>query len=129
MSSKVQLFVGFTVSGIIHVGGDLMLDPNYAGYSIPFFIYQAMIITLEDFLIERLKQLGFRDGRPARAVGYIWTAGWWLYTAPCLWDWHLKRGIASHWVMRVSVVRPLLNNVANWTGVDVVKWIVKECQM
>ena len=104
-----------------------MLDPIWTGNSLPFFIYQATFITLEDFLIAKGRQLGFRDGKIIRIIGYAWTFGWLLYSPPWMYDWHLQAGMGRHRVVKFSVLTPALRFLAKATGVDVLRWIAEKC--
>lgn len=45
LSSHAQLYVGFMISALAHIPGDITLNPQWAGYSVPFFIHQAGPVT------------------------------------------------------------------------------------
>lgn len=45
-----------------------------------FFMSQAVMIFVEDHVIAGLRELGFRDRRAWRVVGYCWTVAWLLYS-------------------------------------------------
>ncbi|KAG8935600.1 hypothetical protein FRC02_007311, partial [Tulasnella sp. 418] len=81
-SSYTQLYVAFVMSGVIHSLGDrMMIGKSGMGSSMPFFLQQAVAITLEDFVI----WLGRRTfGTPywARWVGYIWVICWFRWSLP-----------------------------------------------
>lgn len=73
-SKYFQLFVGFGVSGFVHAAGSVLchasLDDNRA---MRVFLSQAVIIFIEDHLIELGRRCGFRDGLFWRLVGFVWT--------------------------------------------------------
>ena len=129
LSSHVQLFVGFALSGLPHVHGDLMLHPKWVGYSFPFFIYHAALITLEDFLISIGARLGIWESLFTRAIGYLWTYTWLIYATPWLNDWHLQAGMGSHRVFRFSMVMRLLEWIDTTYGVDVLSWVASQCAL
>ncbi|EKM52834.1 uncharacterized protein PHACADRAFT_176840 [Phanerochaete carnosa HHB-10118-sp] len=127
LSSQVQLFIGFALSGLAHVHGDLMLHPQWVGYSFPFFMYHAAFITLEDCMISTGRRLGIRESWWTRGVGHVWTYGWLIYALPWLNDWHLRAGMGTHRIFRFSIIRPLLEWVAASWGVDIISWIALKC--
>lgn len=127
-SFHVQLFIGFTLSGLAHVPGDAMVHPKWTGSSFWFFPVQAVAITAEDFVIARGRGLGIRDTRWTRLVGYLWTAGWLTYSVPWFIDWAVKAGLArDRLAFQPSVVRPALEALYRATGVDVAQWVMSQC--
>ncbi|KIP09829.1 hypothetical protein PHLGIDRAFT_22648 [Phlebiopsis gigantea 11061_1 CR5-6] len=115
LSSHVQLFVGFVVSGLAHVPGDIMVHPKYTGCSFWFFPSQAVAITLEDFVVARAKQLGIRDASWTRLVGYAWTFAWFAYTTPWFIDWAVKSGQAREKLLPFSIINPSREGVDHWS--------------
>jgi len=82
-SSYTQLYVTFFLSGLIHTGGDIAFSSHSAAspsfYSMPFFLSQAFIITLEEMLIWVGRRLGLRYSVWTRVLGYVWVTasfGW-----------------------------------------------------
>lgn len=74
-SKYVQLFVGFAVSGGIHAGAAMLCHASLQDDdAMRVFMYQALLIFVEDHMIEFGKKCGFRDSRFWRAVGFVWTA-------------------------------------------------------
>ena len=70
-SRYTQLYVGFAVSGLLHCGGDLLVDPSHKlfGASFPFFFSQAVAITFEDAVIALVRRSGVKVPQVlARAV-------------------------------------------------------------
>ena len=88
-SSRIQLLIGFLVSGLTHVCGDAAVGLQYIGYSLPFFIVQALAMMLEDEVIATAKKArpGIERARWVRAVGYAWTLGWVLFSWPLFTWW------------------------------------------
>ncbi|GJE93178.1 membrane bound O-acyl transferase family-domain-containing protein [Phanerochaete sordida] len=111
LSSHVQLFVGFTVSGLSHVPGDTMVDPKWTGSSFLFFPLQAMAITAEDFVIALGKRLGIRDTLWVRLAGYTWTLAWFTCSVPIFIDWAVQAGLARDRLTELSVVRPAVSSL------------------
>ncbi|PCH43447.1 hypothetical protein WOLCODRAFT_75865 [Wolfiporia cocos MD-104 SS10] len=81
-SSYTQLYIGFTVSGLVHCGGDLMVQPSAFGSSFSFYIAQAVAISLEDAVIALARSSGIcYSHRMSRFLGYIWVFTWlWIST-------------------------------------------------
>ena len=114
------------MTGFAHVFGDAMVEPRRTGLSFPFFIKQAFAITLEDAVIAAGKRLGIRESWVTRLVGYAWTISWFTYTASMWVDPMIELGICSHRVFPSSLVQPLLRNVAEKTGIDVLGWVAQQ---
>ncbi|TFY61676.1 hypothetical protein EVJ58_g4371 [Rhodofomes roseus] len=93
-SSYTQLYAGFAISGLIHCGGDLMVDPSLFGASFPFYILQAVAITFEDAIIGIVRRSGVKVPRLlAHLIGYTWAISWLCICAPWSVNWSLKSGI------------------------------------
>jgi hypothetical protein len=82
-SSYTQLYVAFILSGLIHTGGDMLLYSHTSAtsisrpfFSMPFFLLQAIIITLEDMFIGITKRLRVKSSAWTRVLGYVWVATW-----------------------------------------------------
>jgi len=85
-SSYTQLYVGFFLSGLLHAFGDFAVEKRVVYRSFNFFLLQAVVITLEDFVIYIAKRwlrpggielkLGTADeswaGTVLRVIGYCW---------------------------------------------------------
>ncbi|GJE93177.1 membrane bound O-acyl transferase family-domain-containing protein [Phanerochaete sordida] len=128
LSSHVQLFVGFTLSGLAHVPGDAMVHPKWTGSSFWFFPAQAAAIMLEDAVIARARERGLRDTRWERTVGYLWTVSWLTYSVPWFVDWAVAAGLARDRLpFQPHVVRPVLAALARATGLDVAQWVTAQC--
>jgi hypothetical protein len=48
----------------------------------PLFFSQAVVIALEDVLIQIARQLGVKDGAWMRALGFVWVALWFGWCVP-----------------------------------------------
>jgi hypothetical protein len=71
----MQLFVAFGISGIVHAGGSVLTLASFQDdEAIKVFLYQAVIILVEDHVVELGKKCGLRDTVFWRLVGYLWTA-------------------------------------------------------
>ncbi|KAH7908858.1 membrane bound O-acyl transferase family-domain-containing protein, partial [Hygrophoropsis aurantiaca] len=93
-SSYVQLYLVFILSGAVHVGGDAKLNARHTGFSWPFFVLQAMAITLEDAVIGLARHAGFTDATPlAHLVGYLWVCSWFYVSYPVWVDGQLAAGL------------------------------------
>ncbi|KAH9949040.1 membrane bound O-acyl transferase family-domain-containing protein [Amylocystis lapponica] len=80
-SSYTQLYIAFTLSGLLHMGGDATLGKGTYGESFWFFFVQALAITFEDAVIGAAKMAGVRFPVPVeRALGYVWTFAWGCYS-------------------------------------------------
>lgn len=118
LSARVQLVVAFTISGIAHLPGDMMVHPKWAGASFWFFPAQVAAITLEDFVIIHGKRLSARDAPWVRSVGYLWTAAWFTYSAPLFIDWAVQAGLARDRLLGPVIVRSLVDALAPALGCD-----------
>lgn len=57
-----------------------MLDVSFTGRTMPFFLMQAVAITLEDLLID-----AFGNTKPTivtKNIGYVWVAVWFYFSLP-----------------------------------------------
>ena len=99
-SSYTQLYVVFLLSGLIHCSGDSMIEKRMVYRSFRFFLLQAIIITLEDFILYMAKRslrrggielkLGKADesqrGAVVRVIGYCWVTIWACLSFPIFLD-------------------------------------------
>ncbi|KAH9915213.1 uncharacterized protein B0H18DRAFT_1042173 [Fomitopsis serialis] len=112
VSSYTQLYVGFAVSGFLHCGGDLMVDPSLFGASFPFYISQAVAITFEDAVIGIVRRTGVKFPQPlARVVGYAWAILWLCISAPWHINWTLKAGVVDTVRVPVSLIDLIAPNL------------------
>ncbi|KAH6618760.1 membrane bound O-acyl transferase family-domain-containing protein [Boeremia exigua] len=73
-SKYVQLFAGFGVSAVMHGVASMLCHASLNDdQAFEVFLFQAIIIFVEDHLIEFGKKCGFRDGMFWRLVGFGWT--------------------------------------------------------
>ncbi|PCH35705.1 hypothetical protein WOLCODRAFT_107726 [Wolfiporia cocos MD-104 SS10] len=92
-SSYMQLYVAFVVSGIMHCGGDLMVGRGIFGASFPFYLMQAIAITLEDAVIGIARRVGLTSSSGwTRFVGYIWSMVWFGISSQWLVNWSMRAG-------------------------------------
>lgn len=123
LSARVQLIFGFGISALAHLIGDLMVDPRYAGASVPFFLWQVVAITFEDFIIDVGRHYGVVESLWIHIIGWIWTAGWFLTMTTKFVEWTFPAGAGMHETMTFSAVRPLLDFGSQVTGVDIVQYL------
>ncbi|KAL5118952.1 hypothetical protein ACEQ8H_003081 [Pleosporales sp. CAS-2024a] len=73
-SKYLQLFIAFTVSGIVHACASMIVNRSYNGDgAFACFLAQATIIMIEDHVIEFAKSLGLKDSTFWRLFGFVWT--------------------------------------------------------
>jgi len=94
MSSYTQLYVGFIVSGLLHVIGDVTVSMKYFGLSFPFFLVQAIAITMEDAVIALAGRAGIdKTTYLTRTIGYAWVILWFSVSLAWYLDWQIAAGI------------------------------------
>jgi len=74
-SSYTQLYVGFSMTAAMHAFGSIMATHQDFGH-FRFFILQPFDITTKDIVIMIARKLGYRGGRLAKVVGYLWVVAW-----------------------------------------------------
>lgn len=84
-SRYTQLFIGFFASGMIHNLGDRMIGQTF-GRSSVFFLAQAVAIMFEDVVVAAGRRAGVQESAATRALGYMWTAAWFVVSVPLLMD-------------------------------------------
>ena len=57
LSSYTQLYVAFSLSGLLHFSGDFVYEKRIVSRSFKFFLLQAVAITFEDLVIYITKRL------------------------------------------------------------------------
>ncbi|KAI8934919.1 hypothetical protein NX059_008588 [Plenodomus lindquistii] len=73
-SKYVQLFVAFGISGVVHaLASMLTLGSFHDDAAMVVYILQAVIIMVEDHVIDFGKRMGLRDSLFWCVVGFIWT--------------------------------------------------------
>jgi hypothetical protein len=73
-SKYLQLFVGFGISAIVHGCSAMFVHRSFEDdAAFIFFLGQAVIIFIEDHLIDIGKKLGFKDSVFWRIIGFVWT--------------------------------------------------------
>ncbi|KAH0542156.1 hypothetical protein GP486_008662, partial [Trichoglossum hirsutum] len=74
-SRYTKLYTAFLLSATMHAFGGMIAAHRDVG-NFRFLILQPFAITAEDIVIAIARKLGFRGGRLARAVGYLWVVAW-----------------------------------------------------
>lgn len=101
-SAFIQLYIAFFLSGTLHSFGDYMVGREHLGRSLPFFIAQAVAITLEEPIIARSNVL---PAPAARTLGYLWVMVWLLVSAPLVIDPARKFGFLDEEMIPDSPIR------------------------
>lgn len=101
--------MAFFLSGMLHSVGDYMVGREHFGRSLPFFVAQAVAITLEEpmfnFLAGRSTVL---PASAARTLGYLWVMIWLLVSAPLLIDPARKFGFLNEEMVPDSPIRSVI---------------------
>jgi len=85
LSSSIQLYVAFFLSGLIHTSADYMMVGYFPWFSLRFFLLQAVAISFEDLVIRTVKPLCTETySRANRILGYLWVISWFYWAGP-LW--------------------------------------------
>jgi hypothetical protein len=125
LSSYTQLYVGFTVSGLAHMLGDAMVGMQYLGLSFPFFLAQAVAITVEDAVIGLARCAGIdTPWYLTRVVGYIWVFIWLSISVPWLLNWQITAGLGLSEAVPVSPVRQAVRILNETANVDIIPYLV-----
>ena len=73
-SRYAQLFAGFAVSSIIHAVAAMLCHASLEDdHATEVFMYQALLIFMEDHVIALGKRVGLRNSIGWRVVGFAWT--------------------------------------------------------
>jgi hypothetical protein len=63
--------------------GDIMIGKGYSGWSMQFYMAQAVAITVEDAVIALARRAGINKPTPmTRIIGYIWVFVWFSAMMP-----------------------------------------------
>lgn len=109
ISSYLQLYTAFIVSGLVHSAGDAMVGTDQFGASFMFFLVQAIAITGEDCVVGAARKAGWTTSSPAlRAAGYVWVWCWFVYSAPLTVSWQVVAGLGKSEVLPISPIRYVL---------------------
>jgi hypothetical protein len=63
------------MSAAMHAFGGIMAAHKDVG-NLRFLTLQPFAITAEDIVIATMKKLGYRGGRLAKVMGYLWVVAW-----------------------------------------------------
>ncbi|KAJ7588106.1 membrane bound O-acyl transferase family-domain-containing protein [Mycena floridula] len=107
LSSLVQLFTAFILSGIIHQMADSVMLQKFPwkGGSFKFFFVQTLAIIFEDTVRYLGKKLGIQ--RVNKIFGYVWVLCWFSWCMPIMQDPILRAGILGVGV-DTSLLSPFL---------------------
>ncbi|KAJ7590582.1 membrane bound O-acyl transferase family-domain-containing protein [Mycena floridula] len=95
LSSYVQLYTAFLLSGILHYFADYTVLRNY-GAALRFFLWQAVAITFEDGVIALGRRVGIQGRAPLwRFLGYAWVWTWFAICFPTWQDPLMSAGMMS----------------------------------
>ncbi|KDQ11714.1 hypothetical protein BOTBODRAFT_35147 [Botryobasidium botryosum FD-172 SS1] len=113
LSAFVQLLVAFSLSALMHCGGDYMavrrLDISW-----PFFTSQAFGIAAEDWVI-KLGGGMVSSAVVRRVIGYVWVLSWFRLSVP----W-----IVGSWVDMGLVATPKSSRISVLNGLWSGDWVV-----
>lgn len=72
-SKYLQLFIAFTISGLMHAGASMLVHRSFEDdAAMSFFLGQVLIIMVEDHVIDLGKSLGLRKSMFWRILGHVW---------------------------------------------------------
>ncbi|KAK7060432.1 hypothetical protein VNI00_001197 [Paramarasmius palmivorus] len=91
-SSYVQLYTAFILSGLVHSTGDAFVAWRFAGTSLPYFLSQALAITMEDMILALARRVGCKPSPWTYFVGYCWVFVWGAYSFSTYRDLSVKAG-------------------------------------
>ncbi|KZO97793.1 hypothetical protein CALVIDRAFT_562690 [Calocera viscosa TUFC12733] len=119
LTTYVELFIVFFISGIVHASGGFAFLGTFSGAleSLVFFVLQAVCITGEDFVIQLGKRAGLKDTTLTRCIGYAWVVAWLAFSNPVrseslaragLWDQadQPQLGLVQGLIERLGVIPP-----------------------
>jgi hypothetical protein len=116
----VELYAAFLFSGIMHSAGDAMMNPQYLGVSLHFFIYQPMAITFETIVITLAKKSGLPISTfLARLIGYSWVILWFSVSMPLFFNLRVESGLSRSTTFPFSPTKTLLSYLELRTGFDI----------
>lgn len=97
MTSYIQLYAAFFLSGSCHAVGDWAITRSQTNRNgtLLFFLLQAIIITLEDAVIFAGQTLGIPQ--PPAVLCYLWVITWMTWSGPIWMDGMLRSGIRFHY--------------------------------
>ncbi|KAL2063760.1 hypothetical protein VTL71DRAFT_5565 [Oculimacula yallundae] len=73
----VSLFCSFLMSGLVHWSGALNCPWTPSSHGMfTYFIMQAPLIRLEDWVVDWGRQKGIRGHALLKCFGYVWTVSW-----------------------------------------------------
>ncbi|KAF9030445.1 hypothetical protein BDZ89DRAFT_1112184 [Hymenopellis radicata] len=98
------LVTAFAVSGLMHCGGDAMMDFKHSGKSMPFFLLQAAGIAFEQTVISAGNRLGIA-GSGWRLVGFMWVGLWFNFSAVQYIDSAIQAGMLDAEALPFSPIR------------------------
>ncbi|KZT51239.1 hypothetical protein CALCODRAFT_503763 [Calocera cornea HHB12733] len=84
LTTYVELFIVFFISGIVHASGGYAFLGTFSGAmeSLVFFVLQAVCITCEDYVIQLGKRAGLKGSTWTRFIGYAWVMAWLAFSNP-----------------------------------------------
>ncbi|KAF9002742.1 membrane bound O-acyl transferase family-domain-containing protein [Cyathus striatus] len=108
ITTYVELYTAFILSGIIHAAGDYRLFGSLdESGSMRFFFLQAVIITVEDGVCWIGKCLGVRKTAWwLKYLGYAWVTFWFTWTLPIWMEPLVRMGIAEFPLEETTLMGP-----------------------
>ena len=110
----VKLFIAFFFSGLIHHAAEYIFWQKWAGYSMEFFLLQAVAITCEDIVISLATKAGFssKSNYLFKFVGFVWVFAWFTYSLPIWLEGTIHAGLMDNG-LNVSLIMGLWHG--DWT--------------
>jgi hypothetical protein len=110
---------------MVHVVGDAMVGMQYFGSSFPFFLAQAVAITIEDMMIGLARRAGINTPTNlTHAVGYTWVFIWLSVSVPWLLNWHIAAGLGLSDAVPISPVMHVIRLLNETMDIDIIPYFV-----
>lgn len=102
------MFVIFGLSGILHLGGDIiaMGKISESGLMITFLL-QPIAIMVEDAVLHLFHKAGFRKSRLSKIFGYCYVFLWFSWSVTFASDVQMRYGYGQGWGPRISLIEKL----------------------
>ncbi|PPR07937.1 hypothetical protein CVT24_000827 [Panaeolus cyanescens] len=104
VSSYIQLYVAFIMSGLIHASADWILMKNLSSFkgNLLFYSSQALVISFEDAVVGFANRLGMKANKFPKVLLYVWVIVCLGFTSP-VWFQHMIK-VGLNFAPPVSVV-------------------------
>ena len=89
----------------------------------PFFLWQALAITVEDFVIASASSLGMKESIWTHITGWLWVTVWLSFSLDWYLGWTYLAGTGQQPADGPLLVQPALEILGPLVGVDILGWI------